>query len=305
MSARVSVAPEPRTPEERRQELVRRLDEVSARTALLDAEEKRIEGELAEIAQRLRPQRRLPMAKTVIASPCDVAWTSMHGDERMRFCKSCEKYVHNLSAMSAADVEAFLDRAAGTNTCVRLFERADGTILTEDCPVGVKRRRRRALLLTTLGIGACALFGFTSIAIAVSMTAALSKPERVPGPAITLRERVDVPVPVIVPAPASLPTPPAGAGWLLVDGPQHGVRVLEGNRLLGTTPLVTTLPSGVHSLRAEGTTDGTKWAENISVSVPAGGRAEANLTDHAKPKPHVKMGKMAPNIKGGFGALDF
>ena len=81
-----------------------------------------------------------------IASPCSADWERMEGNDRVRFCAECKKNVFNLSAMTRRDAEALLNKTNG-NLCARLYRRADGTILTEDCPVGlnvkIARVRRR------------------------------------------------------------------------------------------------------------------------------------------------------------------
>jgi hypothetical protein len=81
-----------------------------------------------------------------IASPCTADWEKMAGDNCVRFCPECKKNVFNLSALSRRDAEALLKQTNG-NLCARLYRRADGTVLTEDCPVGprlkITRVRRR------------------------------------------------------------------------------------------------------------------------------------------------------------------
>src|ERR1051325_7818139 len=77
-----------------------------------------------------------------IASPCTASWDAMSGDDRVRFCDQCRLNVYNLSAMTRAEAEAFLERTGG-RTCIRLYRRADGTVLTEDCPVGIRAIRKR------------------------------------------------------------------------------------------------------------------------------------------------------------------
>jgi hypothetical protein len=64
----------------------------------------------------------------------------MEGDEKVRFCQRCELHVFNLSAMEVEEAGARLAEHAD-GLCVRFFRRADGTILTRDCPVGVTRKR--------------------------------------------------------------------------------------------------------------------------------------------------------------------
>lgn len=76
-----------------------------------------------------------------IASPCSANWDDMVGDERLRFCGSCEKNVYNFSEMSKAEITQLLT-ANNYNVCGRFYRRADGTILTDDCPVGLRAVRK-------------------------------------------------------------------------------------------------------------------------------------------------------------------
>src|SRR5271156_6277252 len=81
-----------------------------------------------------------------IASPCSADWERMEGTDRVRFCSECKKNVFNLSAMTRRDAEALIKEANG-NLCTRLYRRADGMVMTADCPVGlsakIARVRRR------------------------------------------------------------------------------------------------------------------------------------------------------------------
>ena len=70
-----------------------------------------------------------------IASPCPASWHAMRGDDRVRFCDSCSKSVYNLSDLTAAEATALIRESEG-GLCLRLYRRADGTVLTADCPVG-------------------------------------------------------------------------------------------------------------------------------------------------------------------------
>jgi hypothetical protein len=51
-------------------------------------------------------------------------------------------HVYNLSDMPRAEAEAFVSQAEG-RTCIRFHRRADGTLLTRDCPVGLRVVRQR------------------------------------------------------------------------------------------------------------------------------------------------------------------
>ena len=66
----------------------------------------------------------------------------MIGDERVRFCGQCELNVYNLSAMTKAQAENLIVRTEG-RLCVRFYRRPDGSILTQDCPVGLRALRQR------------------------------------------------------------------------------------------------------------------------------------------------------------------
>lgn len=78
-----------------------------------------------------------------IASPCTADWDAMTGDDRVRHCAQCNLNVYNLSAMAADEAAAFLQAREG-RTCVRLYRRLDGTVLTRDCPVGLRAARIKA-----------------------------------------------------------------------------------------------------------------------------------------------------------------
>jgi hypothetical protein len=77
-----------------------------------------------------------------IAAPCPVGWANMAGDDRKRFCASCRLNVYNFSEMTATEVETLVRRSDG-KVCARMFRRADGTVLTRDCPVGLAAYRKR------------------------------------------------------------------------------------------------------------------------------------------------------------------
>jgi hypothetical protein len=77
-----------------------------------------------------------------IASPCSVGWENMTGDERTRFCNQCSLHVYNISAMTKEEVASLISTREG-RICARIYRRADGTVLTRDCPVGLRAVRRR------------------------------------------------------------------------------------------------------------------------------------------------------------------
>jgi hypothetical protein len=59
----------------------------------------------------------------------------MDGDGRVRFCSLCKLNVYNISEMTQKEAETLLENRS-SRTCLRLYRRPDGTLLTKDCPVG-------------------------------------------------------------------------------------------------------------------------------------------------------------------------
>lgn len=87
------------------------------------------------------PENFIPLDDIRVAAPCHASWDNMSGGDTTRFCQTCRKNVYNLSKMSRAEAEALVRDKEG-NLCVRFYRRADGTLLTNDCPVGVQLVRR-------------------------------------------------------------------------------------------------------------------------------------------------------------------
>jgi Carboxypeptidase regulatory-like domain len=91
-----------------------------------------------------------------VAAPCHVPWDSMKGDDRERHCESCGLNVFNIAAMTVIEAEEFVTARTG-RLCVKLYRRSDGTVITKDCPVGIRAYQRRvgrmagALLTAVLG----------------------------------------------------------------------------------------------------------------------------------------------------------
>jgi hypothetical protein len=142
-----------------------RIEEHKRTLAQLAQDEARVTRELADVEQRLAKRKKsLPLLGAIrIASPCNADWNSMIGDEQTRFCGSCAKNVYNLSAMTSQQAEALIREKEG-NLCARYFQRADGTVMTADCPVGVRKKRVRAAAFVAAvgaGIGGYALTSTT------------------------------------------------------------------------------------------------------------------------------------------------
>lgn len=98
-----------------------------------------------------------PLNDVKVAAPCSADWDEMRGDEQVRFCGHCNLNVYNLSGMSKKEAESLIARAEG-RLCIRFYRRADGTILTRNCPVGLRAIRRR--LSRVAGATASAVLSF-------------------------------------------------------------------------------------------------------------------------------------------------
>lgn len=92
-----------------------------------------------------------PLNHFRIAAPCNADWDQMLGNDRVRFCGQCNLNVYNLSELSRREAEAFVSSREG-RVCARFYRRADGSILTKNCPVGLKAIRQR---LSGLAKAAC------------------------------------------------------------------------------------------------------------------------------------------------------
>jgi len=92
-----------------------------------------------------------------IAAPCTADWEGMSGDERVRHCGECRLNVYNISEMRRDEAERLITTTEG-RLCVRLYRRRDGTVITNNCPVGLRGIQRR---FRRIAAGIAAVFGIT------------------------------------------------------------------------------------------------------------------------------------------------
>ena len=100
-----------------------------------------------------------PLDRVRVAAPCSADWERMTGDAQIRFCDQCSLNVYNLSGMTKREAEALITSSEG-RLCVRFYRRTDGTILTENCPVGLRALKRRASRIANATISS--IIGFLS-----------------------------------------------------------------------------------------------------------------------------------------------
>lgn len=117
-----------------------------------------------------------------VAAPCQAEWDEMRGDERVRFCHRCELNVYNLSALTRREAERLVMNTEG-RLCVRFYRRADGTILTRNCPVGLRALKRRVSRVASATFAA-----LTSLLAGVGIVVAVKDSNSVIQPAAVVAE---------------------------------------------------------------------------------------------------------------------
>ena len=81
--------------------------------------------------------------KLRVASPCSVGWETMTGDERVRHCHACRLNIYNIVEMTTDEVQHLIENREEL-PCIRMFRRHDGTVITKDCPVGLRAYKKQA-----------------------------------------------------------------------------------------------------------------------------------------------------------------
>lgn len=135
-----------------------------------------------------------------IASPCPMLWENMleTGDQAVRFCGECKKDVYDVSKMSAERTSLLLQRncLTGGSSCMQLYRRADGTIITDDCPVGLRRirdlwKRVKSIAAATIAFAVASLPGIVGAQNASGQSKSnekvIANPEKLMGEPTVLR----------------------------------------------------------------------------------------------------------------------
>jgi len=153
----------------------------------------------------------------------------MSGDDRVRFCPERQRNVYNFSAMTHAEVETLVAAREG-RLCARLYQRTDGTMLTQNCPAGLREAIHR-----TSRVAASVFSAF----LAVSPVLAAARQQKQDAPLVQIKpvqapvilEVVDINEAVIAKAQVTLTSESTGAvttaetdsaGQLRVSGLIHG-----------------------------------------------------------------------------------
>jgi hypothetical protein len=79
-----------------------------------------------------------------IARPCAESFAAMSGDTSKRFCSSCDKHVHDLSAGTEQEARALFEKNRGAALCVRFAKDGAGNV-----------RFRGAAIAAAISLAAC------------------------------------------------------------------------------------------------------------------------------------------------------
>lgn len=192
-----------------------------------------------------KPKNRLPLLdRLAIKTPCKASWNDMEGDDRVRFCCACSKNVHDISAMTEDEAEAFLAfHLDDQDACVKLYRRPDGRILTSDCPRGASTRHARRAAIA----GAAAVCAVAAVAAVVGdahvprahhlprSTSRFEVPRPAPGAPRTMSTMGRDDVAVSINEPWGVEEPPPSHPVRKVDSPR--IRIGEGAKASGGIPI--------------------------------------------------------------------
>ena len=157
---------------------------------------------------------KIPLSQIKVASPCTASWEAMSGDDTTRFCGQCAQYVYNLSAMTADQAETLVAENEG-HMCVRFYRRADGTMMSKDCPVGWRAIKRRTAIIAGAGVAVvAATLSIFSLGVFAGIRGN-GNGMRLPNPIARVWDMLFPPPVVMVIPPAPLPF---GEGGMVMGG---------------------------------------------------------------------------------------
>ncbi len=83
-----------------------------------------------------------------IPAPCQADWNGMEGDERERYCLSCQDHVHNLSEMTRREALDLLAQAKQKRSylCVRYLHNEEGNVVFAPSRIQEQLKGLRTLL---------------------------------------------------------------------------------------------------------------------------------------------------------------
>src|SRR5262245_50294453 len=138
-----------------------------------------------------------------VATPCDVPWESLAGDDRVRHCGRCRQDVYNVEALSRAEALQLIGKGERL-PCMRLHRRPDGTLVTADCWARLRAARKRGWLAFAAALVVVGWAELCAMALGFYNLGRVTRGRTMGEPAA-----IQVPIPPAgVPAPLPAPPPP-------------------------------------------------------------------------------------------------
>lgn len=211
------------------------------------------------------------LSRLAIGSPCSTAWDGMQGDERRRYCRECERQVHDLGQMTPREIAALIEASRG-HLCARITRDSHGRIVTLDPgppPVAANPGPWRAS-----PVAAAVVSGFLGLGTAAA-GASLGRAERRPAPLPAASTAPGTPEQGAKPEGARPQRPTAnGAGLrgriadVATGAPLPGVEVVARNAFDGRQHSATTAADGEFAFDGlgSGVYDLEAWVEGFAVA---------------------------------------
>ena len=175
-----------------------------------------------------------PLNNLKVASPCSQDWNGMIGNERKRYCGDCKLNVYNLSGMTRDEAENLVMNAEG-RLCVRFYKRADGSVITQDCPVGwAKVKQRTKVFVTAAASLVFSFLGAVGLQTVFSESKLLSS--NFPSPFATPTPRKTMGI-MVKPSPTPKQTPTPQATPDDREMIMGGLGMIEDKEVMGKIPL--------------------------------------------------------------------
>lgn len=229
-----------------------------------------------------------------IPNPCPVPWDTMRGTEQVRFCDQCEKNVYNISSMSMQAATNLIVSNEG-RICISMLKRADGTVVTDECPPILRPLRdgwRRSIA------AAAALIAMSGVGLAAKADDSKKSPppcdsSATPGEVVRMGG---------APPPLPLPPPPHITGNMVVAPPPPAnitaYKVYVNNKVKESLLAAQLTRSGL-KLKIEIAKDGQ--VKNTTVDLPKDAATAAKIADVLK---KLKLFPLPPDNKTNTMAVD-
>ena len=141
-----------------------------------------------------------------IASPCGADWRTMKPSDTKRFCDTCQKHVHDLSAMTPEGARALLASPPTEGLCVRYLHDAHGDVVFRAAPLPAGMLVRAKRLATAAA----------AVAWPMALAACSSPMNEMPEPMMMGAVACPMPPP---PAPSASASASASAVWEKIGEP--------------------------------------------------------------------------------------